>query len=190
MTARPLPTSISLKRPRVRRGMTLLEVMLVVIIIAIVAATAVPSFTSAQQAQTSASIYSVQNVLTTARTRASAEGRPYGVRFVNRTGSGVQDNIWMVVVESAGAAITGARDPGGSPAAATDASSTFASSFLSTMLGGAADDETVWFDQYGRPHSRTSAGAFASEWTSDREFVFSSGTSLVVRRLSGAVEVQ
>jgi Tfp pilus assembly protein FimT len=170
--------------------MTLLEVLLVVIIVAIVAATAVPSFSSAAQAQTSASVYTAQTLLTTARTRAASEGRPYGVRFVNRTGAGTQDNMWMVVVEAANASVTGARSALGVASASTDPESIFPGSLIVSMTGGSATDETVWFDQIGRPHTRTPAGAFSAEWTADREIVFASGNSLVVRRLTGAVEVQ
>jgi len=180
----------ALRGNTLRRGMTLLEVLLVVVIIGIIAATAVPSVTSAQQAQTSANIEMVQTLLTTARTRAASEGKPFGVRFVNSSSSSTPDAVWMVVVESSGAAITGARGPGGSASSATDASSVHPSTFISMMNGGSATDETIWFDQLGRPHTRTSTGAFDAYWTTDRSFVFATGTQLVVRRLSGAVEVQ
>lgn len=173
-----------------RKGITLLEVMLVVIIVSIIAATAVPSVSSATQAQASAQVEMVQTQLTTARTRASSEGKPYGVRFVNSSAASGSDTIWMVVVENAGDAVTGARGPGGSASSETDATSVHRSTFVTGMTGGSTTDETIWFDQLGRPHSRTSSGGFQAYWSSDREIQFSNGLTLVVRMLSGAVEVQ
>lgn len=181
---------ITRSRSRIRAGVTLLEVLLVVVIISIIAATAVPSLSGANQAQIGAGMQGVQTMLTTARTRAASEGKPFGVRIVNQNSPYVQDTVWMVVIESAGASVTGARGADGVVSQPGDAGSLYPTNFISAVAGGSPTDETIWFDQIGRPHTRTAGGAFDSYWSADRTITFANGETLIVRRLSGAVEVQ
>ncbi len=171
-----------------RHGMTLLEISAVMVIAALLAATVIPAMGRADEARRGAGVAEIERVVTYARERAFAGGRPVGVAFdadaqtvallgldragrpeplVSALGEPTPD---LPTLERFGVLMTSVRIPG------------------APEVGGPAGS-TVWFDHAGTPHRRDTRGDLLGAVTADCRVDFEHGAAVVVRGVSGLVEV-
>ncbi|MCG3123147.1 MAG: hypothetical protein GIKADHBN_01556 [Phycisphaerales bacterium] len=179
MNRQTQPTSV-----RGRRGFTIIEVTATVVVLGILAAAAVPALDAIESARIAAAPVEVERVLLAARARAMATARPTGVTI-----SPGEGEISVVEVAAPGQAPAVVRDVFGQPMQPVDLSARYAGATVTGFVNGDGNHGpgTVWFNHEARPHVRTTGGDFSAYFTQDAVVTMSSGRTVVVRRVTGAV---
>lgn len=168
--------------------MTLLEISAVMVIGALLAASVIPAMARTDDARRGAGVAEAERLLTYARERAIGSGMPVGASV--DPGLGTVDLLTI----AAGTGPTVLPTPMGESTPAALLTARFGVSIERFEMplgggGGGGDNSVLWFDHAGVPHARNAAGAFVAATVGDAEIVFAHGPRVVVRAVSGLVEV-
>lgn len=171
--------------PKVIRGFTMVELMVVVAIMAILAAVGGPSFLNMMQStRVSAAASALQVSLSLARSEAVKRGSNGRVTVAANTTAGIWSNGWTVFVDG-----TSTANSGVAPTA--DSSSVTRLEVVAAPAGGVSYGQTGslnYFTYNGSGRLVTTAGANAN-----RSFWFFTGTSdkyCIVINTSGRVRTE
>lgn len=171
------------RHPRERHAFSLLETALVVSITAILAISAIPAMNSMSAARQAAAAEEVERRLVVARSRALAEGVPYGVAFDTTA-----QTLRTMMIPALGTPPTPARDVLGQSEPALALESTFPGVRLTVVSSEAGSgSQTFWFAFDGTPQSRSAGGALVGNWNENAIITVTGGVSVHVQAHSGAV---
>jgi len=171
-------------RPRnTVRAFTLVEVLTVVLIMGILAVAVRPALDSMNGSRRGAAVSDVKRRLELARARAIATGKPYALK-INAT----TDTVQMYWIPSTGATPVAAPSPSGEAEPVYSIPVLYPTCEITSFTNGDASSQYVWFGVDGTPQARNAAGTVTGSWTQDATIVMSGGTSIFVRRVSGAVQ--
>jgi prepilin-type N-terminal cleavage/methylation domain-containing protein len=186
VTTRTLnPTALTSRAGRGRRAFTLLELSVVVAVVAVLSVSAIPALSSVNAARRAACAQHVERMLITARAQALATGRPQGVEF-DFTGQRVR-----AVYLPAGGSPTAAPSSGVGQSQWLDLAFAYPDSSITGIThadGSSNAGGTFWFDTDADLAVRNSSGVRTGNATADAQVTITGGYSVVVRRLTGAVE--
>jgi prepilin-type N-terminal cleavage/methylation domain-containing protein len=167
-----------------RRGVTLLEVVMTVIILAIVAGAMIgPSSRAIAQTRLAGAEEEIYTTLLTARSRAIATGRSHGVSI------STSPTPTVTPVTLSGTTIITRTDPLDLvPAVGRYDLQTRYPGIALTL--GSGSSVIVWFASDGSPELRGSNGLRTGSATTDTTIRVTGGLAIVVRAVSGLVEKQ
>lgn len=168
--------------------MTLLEISAVMVIGALLAASVIPAMARTDDARRGAGVAETERLIMYARERAIGSGMPVGASVDPDAGA-----IELLTI-TAGASPTVLPTPLGEPTPEALLTARFGVSIERFEMplgggGGGGDNSVLWFDHAGVPHARNAEGAFVAAIEGDAEIVFAHGPRVLVRALSGLVEV-
>ena len=172
---------------QIRRGFTLLELMVVVVIMSILASSVIPMMSQSTQAKQAASRDEVVRYFEFARGRAISGGVPVGV-VVNST-----DNTLRIITLDDDGDIINAIDPIDGEVKSVNISDVFSGAGISSFVNGdgVSGTGTVWFDFQAEPHTRDDVtGDFDALFSQNASLTLSTGTMVVVHASSGYVETR
>lgn len=168
-----------------RHGMTLLEISAVMVIGALLAASVIPAMSRTDNARRGTGVAEAARVMTYARERAIASGRPVGVR-INPDQSSLE--LLTVIPGQAPAPLASPLGEA-TPVLLLDVRFGVKISKVDIPAGVlSADALVLWFDFAGVPHARTTGGALAGPTVADTHIIFDHGARIVVSAISGLVE--
>ena len=173
-------------RARPRGGFSLIELIAVLVIVSIVSISIAPAIGSMGRMSDAGLRDEVARRFALARAYAMSTGRPAGLEVDAASGQ-----LNLVYIPTSGAnplpipGPTGAADPSASLAIESIFPGT---AITDADLDGANAHDTLWFDYEGTPHLRTSAGAFVQSLAQDATVTTAGGSSVTVRRVTGAIQ--
>jgi len=175
---------VNLRARAKSRAFTLVEMILVVILIGILAVSAVPALSSLSASREAAAAREIRRLLQVVRLTAMSSGRPTGLSVSTAS------ELTLVQIESTGAPAAPLVGPLGETRPPVSIRSQFGGTSISLARTGLNETGAVtfWFGTDGLPHSRAADGTPSSAWTSDGTIRLSSGTTVTVLRISGAIE--
>lgn len=165
------------------RAFSLLEMAMVIMITAILAASAIPAMSSMSTARQGAAAEEVERRIVNARSRALAEGRPFGVTIDTTA-----HTLRTMTIATTGAVPTPATDALGQPEAAFNLAATFSGvQFTVVSSEAGSGTQTFWFSHEGTPQARNASGALVGSWTQNAVVTVTGDVSVYVQARSGAV---
>lgn len=183
ISCEPTAVTTTARQSRSPRAFSLLEMAMVIMITAILAASAIPAMSSMSAARQGAAAEEVERRIVNARSRALAEGRPFGVTI-----DATAHTLRTMTVATTGAVPTPATDALGQPEAAFNVAATFSGVTITAVSSeGGTGTQTFWFSHEGTPQARNASGALLGAWTEDATVTVSGGVSVYVQARSGAV---
>jgi prepilin-type N-terminal cleavage/methylation domain-containing protein len=174
-----------------RRGVTLIEIVVVITIVGILSITVLPSFARTDEARRASGIAEVQRLLAYARERAIASGRPVGAMIVQD-----DQRIELVTIDGTGNPVPLA-DPLGRASVPVRLGDRFGLSIDRVIIpppsvAGSSRPgmPVIWFDHRGRPHMRSDAGVYIADSSGDSVIEFEGRVRVVVTPRTGMIGVE
>ena len=174
----------------IRRGVTLIEILVVITIVGILSITVLPSFGRTDQARRAAGVAEVQRLFAYARDRAIASGQPVGVRLRLD-----DQQVELVTVDAAGV-VSSLFTPLGQATEPVRVRDRFGLSVqdvevpVASGAGADPDSPTIWFDHRGRPHVRGPSGGDVVDVSDEARVGFTDQSRVIVTPRTGMVRIE
>ncbi len=167
------------------RAFSLVELVMVIGLLSLISATAIPTLSWMADARAGALRDECARQLRLARASALATGMPHGVSFDLGAGT-----LTLVRIESSGASPGPALGPTGSPVEPVRLGSRYGSQGVASVINGdgTSGDAVLWFGFKGTPEVRNASGVVSAPFAQDAVVTVSGGATIVVRRVTGAIE--
>lgn len=164
----------------VRRGTTLIEVLVVVVIMSVLAVSAAPAISTTQDVTRAAAVRELRRLAEYARAHAISSGSPTGV-IIDTANDQVSLRAYV------NGSVTEITDGLGSPLEAVDLATVYAGADLVSVTGPLASGESLWFDFDGTPHRRNAIGQDLGILDTTVVFTFADGGTVTIHPVGGMI---